>query len=148
MSWYVKELVINNHVFYSEILQIGEENINEDSAINLDSVFLEMDFNSDGYSDWLTISKTFEDLKNQNLVTKEEQEVYTNMSEGMALSQVAKKLEISQPTCNKIFNSIASKIAFILGEHFTDEGFISYMIEKYKLTQKQENKLRKIITKE
>jgi len=78
MSWYVKELVINNHVFYSEILQIGEENINEDSAINLDSVFLEMDFNSDGYSDWLTISKTFEDLKNQNLVTKEEQEVYTN----------------------------------------------------------------------
>jgi len=40
MSWYVRELVINNNIFYSHNISIDPNNIiNEDSHINLDALF-------------------------------------------------------------------------------------------------------------
>ena len=149
MSWYVRELVINNNIFYSHNISIDPNNIiNEDSHINLDALFIDCGLDSDSYLDWLTVSYTFLNLSNQFLITQDEQDVFNYIKNGTPFLKIANNLHLSIPTINKIFNSVCSKIAFVLGEHFTDEGFISYMIEKYKFTQKQEKKLREIIIKE
>jgi len=70
------------------------------------------------YLDWLTVSYTFLNLSNQFLITQDEQDVFNYIKNGTPFLKIANNLHLSIPTINKIFNSVCSKIAFVLGVAF------------------------------
>lgn len=97
------------------------------------------DIESDPYNDLLILEKKIEDMVNSGMLTKEDVEFlrtpYTSQSNEK--SQVSKR-----------FYALCELIANFIGGYFTDDGYLLYMKDKYKLTEERVAILRKYIKSE
>lgn len=103
------------------------------------------DFESDDYNNLLMIEKKVSELKNKNLLSSIELTIIGLMSEGKTFGDLEKILRMSRVTISKIFIKSCYKISYSLGGIFTDSGYIDYMKEKYKLTEKEVERLEEYI---
>lgn len=158
MSWYVRRLLLDKDNIRESMNVVKESS----SGIYLDDTFDDLntyygnkllyydsfDFDSDMYLDLLTVEKKLEELIDKNLITKSEFKVLELVLSNKTISQIERDDSISRPTVMKKFYDICNRIAYHLGDYFTDDGFITYISDKYNLTDKQIEKLKNYISEE
>jgi hypothetical protein len=88
----------------------------------------------DTYEDLLEVVKAYAILRKKGLLTKKEIDVLESVP---SITSAAKVLSFSRNTVFYLYKNACNKIGEYLGGYFTDEGFINYMREKYKLTEQQ-----------
>lgn len=122
MSWYIERLVIeSDHIKNTEELD------------------------SDLFLDLLTLESKINYLYKNNYVSELEMDVLSHMIKGYSISATAKDLKLSRSTTSMIFTNICTRIAFYLGEHFTNDGYLDYMQEKYNLSYDKIIKAKKFM---
>ena len=134
-SWYVGYLLYN----CSDI---------RDSIINydLENDTIDIDLYDDVYSDLLSVEMIISSLKRMSLLTENEKDIINYLKDRMSMAAIANKMSLNIKTVMSIFNKLCTKIALILGENFTNDGFLDYMLEKYNITdQNIEDRLAKLI---
>ena len=124
MSWYVENLFRNSTSIREGIM----ESSNAISILNTES---------DLYMDLLSVESTFKKLCDQNLVKFFDKRIVEFLSSGLSIEEVAEKVGVARTTIVKKFSTVCSRIAFVLGDNFSDLGYINYMKEKYKLTDEE-----------
>lgn len=134
MSWKVRNLLIDRDRIRSSIYHA-----------NVEHDLLEIDFDNPDYDDLLTVELKIKELHESNIIKNIEIKVINLVSNGYSYNKISKELGIGRTVVRNIFHSACDKVAFYLGAYFTDDGLIEYMVEKYKLSDEQIQKLVKII---
>lgn len=94
------------------------------------------DIESEEFNDLVIVEKAIDSLKDSGKLSEEELELlYSPPSNGLTRNEKA--------TINRNRATICERIAYYLGGYFTDEGYLSYMQDKYKLSDEQLDTLRK-----
>jgi len=132
MSWYVKRLILDGASIKSKIIFSEEEN----NFIN---------FDDDTYMDILSVEIKVKELFDLELLTEKEFNVIQLLYLGNSFNYVAKELGLTRPTVISIFEGVCTKLAFSLGDHFTNEGFINYISNKYSLQDEEIEIIKDII---
>ena len=127
MSWYVENLLRGSHSIKNGIMQSENDIINSDMS-------------SDLYMDLLSVEKTLKDLNDRGLLRLFDKKVVEALVSGMTIEEAAEKLGVARPTITKKFSAICDRIAFLLGDNFSDDGYIEYLKEKYNLKDEQVSK--------
>jgi len=117
-AWYVGRLLLDSMSIRSKITEGG-----------ISSTNLELD--DDLYSDLLSVEMTIDNLYEKGLLNKRELEIINRLRMGISFRNIEKDLKLSRPRIYHIFREICTKVAFYLGEHFTNEGYVEYMSYKY-----------------
>lgn len=106
---------------------------------NQDTIRETGDIDSDEFNDLMLVEKAVETLKKENLLTEDDLSILEFFR-----TEVTDK-EDSRPerhTISKRYSQICDRIAYYLGGYFTDEGYLNYMLRKYKLTEEQIETMR------
>jgi hypothetical protein len=150
MSWLVKDLILNSsnirkrRVNESNDFYFGADLISLDSINDMDAV--EDDYmNTDAYLLLLTLETKISQLLEKGILKQDELELLITVSNVVNLGDVAEILGIHRTTVATRFDKICNKLAYYLGNQYTDLGLINYMKEKYNLTNEQETKLMEFI---
>lgn len=149
MSWLVKDYLMHyiqlkTRLDHSEFLFVGglepgyltHDNYSFDDQVN---VYQDVD------DDILDIENAIDILHESKVFSKNEKAVLDLIMEGYIFADVSKKLGIFRLTVYSNFDSACTKIAAHLGGHFTDEGFLNYMQDKYELDSASVEKLREFM---
>lgn len=153
MSWYVRRLLLDREYIKESLTKVYD--YKEYSFYNcglFDDEFetgemlnklVIVDNESDVYQDLISVEMKISELIRDNLLKEDEVELINVVTTNLPYYKLEEKLGLTRRTIVQRFNEICKKIAFFLGEHFTDEGFIAYMEEKYNLSDKELEELRK-----
>jgi len=124
---------------YINLLLVNRIEI-KDSVVKFDEDSISSEFNSDLYDDLLTLEAKIEELYRKNLITDKEILLIHFVSSGKSYRELERIYKTSRVTLSKSFKQLCSKLAFYLGEHFTDEGYIKHLQEKYRLSTEEAEK--------
>ena len=101
------------------------------------------DIESDEFNDLIIVEKQIEVLHKKGAISEKEMKIIDAMKTNRSSYDLSRELKINRGVIYKIFNSITERLAYYLGDEFTDIGYISYMTTKYNLTEKEITKLVK-----
>jgi DNA-binding CsgD family transcriptional regulator len=79
---------------------------------------------SDDYNNALLIQKCIENLNKQKLLSEIELTILEAVFEGYNYSEVSRILKIDRQTVSQIFDNVTDRIAYIMGDEFTDASFL------------------------
>jgi DNA-binding CsgD family transcriptional regulator len=102
----------------------------------------EADIESDDFNNLLILESKVKELKEKKLLTVREIKLLDMLSESASLSDISSALNSNRNTITKEIKKVCELIAYFLGDIFTDDGYLNYMQEKYKLTDTQLKSLR------
>jgi hypothetical protein len=125
MSWRVEYLIKNSAEIKSKALTES------------------LDPYSDEFNDIIILEKKLKDLITRRVISLLEIKVINLFADGNTPKDIASKLKLNRVTVSEIFNRTCEKVAFYLGGTFTDDGFATYMQDKYNLTQVEYERLIK-----
>ena len=137
-SWYVENLIRNGYRIRLNI-------IHKNYAPSVDMCSVSFEFSDNDYNNLLSIETVVNDLIKNNSLTKKEYDIIVNVMGGKSLNVISKEFGISRVTVSKIFSGVCERISYILGDEFTDEGYLEYIKDKYKLTEEQINKAKEFL---
>jgi len=109
----------------------------ETYIINSKHIKNECSIDSTEYSDLISIEKTLNKLYIAGTILTVEYNVVHLMAQGMKFKDIEALTNLSQYTISKSFISACNKIAYFLGDHFTDEGYMIYMKSAYGLRDEE-----------
>ncbi len=157
-GWYVERLLLDSEIIYASIVDkedyYGYEyglNSNYDTDYDYnyntggsDYVYktINIDFENDLYEDLLIVKSKMNELIKDGLIKKDELQIVDLILSNKSFSILEKENNISRKTLALKFKKLCAKIAYYLGGYFTDDGYLNYIKEKYKLTDEQINKAR------
>lgn len=150
MSWTVKTLLRDRYKIRSRIMQKQELNLNfgftnDEYEDILDDRSFILDLEDDDYNDLLLVEKKINDLHVLGILSDLEVRVLTLYSEGATFGDIEKDVELSRNSIIKCLNQACNKIAFSLGDTFTNKGLAVFISEKYELTPEEIKKLEDFI---
>ena len=147
-SWYVEFLLRNRLVILSNLVPPDSNlslydmkdslSLEEVDVVDQDPSYI-VNLDDDVYNDLLIVEKTVKDLIKENRFSKKEKKILALTLNGKNIVDIERLSGISRITVSKILGNITDRIAFILGGEFTNEGFLEYMKEKYRLSNEQLN---------
>lgn len=129
MSWYIKNLIQ-----YADSIR---NNIYTESGIEVD-----LDLEDEDYNNLLIVEKKIKDLYESELLSTKELSIIQEVSQGKTFLELESVLDLNRNTIAKVFNLVCDKIAFILGNQFTNEGYLNYMKIKHNLSEEQIESLK------
>lgn len=106
------------------------------------------DLDLDTYEDLISVEICLKDLIKKNLFSNLEKSIIGHLLDGRRISEIESLENLSRPTVVKKIIEVANRISYHLGYHFTDQGYLDYLTEKYDLDEIQIEKLEKIIKEE
>jgi hypothetical protein len=109
------------------------------------------DLEADLYTDILLVDEAIKKLQVSGSLTAEDVEIIDFVKSGGKLASIKDNtLDKHRSTISKRFNDISERIAFFMGDYFTDDGYIFYIREKYKnrFSEEQIQELESFITNE
>lgn len=134
MSWYVQHLLLD------------ADSIRSRTAIeDLHEEMLDIDLEEDQYLDLLSVEMKIKELSDCKVLDEQEIFILDMVKKGNSFKYLEGKLSLSRPTIYKIFREACTKIAFSLGDYFSDDGYLDYIRNKYHLQDEDVNKISKII---
>jgi biotin operon repressor len=122
MSWLVKNLILNS----SDIRSVG-------------------DLDSDDYMSLLILEKKIKTLKEKGILSEDDVKLLVLISNYKSYTQVAEEIGITRQIVSSRFERISQKLAYYLGNYYTDLGYATYISSKYNLPIDKVNKLMKFI---
>lgn len=123
-SWYVENLLRGSRTI-------------KDNLVRLENDKTDLDMGSDLYSDLLSVEKVLSDLIEKKLIKPFDKKIVHLLMLGMSIEEVSERLNIARPTVTKKFSAVCDRISFILGDNFSDLGYVNYIKEKYNLNEEQ-----------
>lgn len=114
----------------------------ETLLLNRADIKVEPDFESDDYNNLLLVEKAITELVKDGYIEPFELAILNYVSTNKSYTELENILGISRNTLSKYFRGIADRISFSLGHEFTDEGYLSYMQEKHRLSEEDVEKMR------
>lgn len=133
MSWYVEYLLLNRETIRAQTLY-SQSQIFDDNYT--------LDYNNDDYNNLLILEKKLVYIIEKKLLTDKELQILNAVMTNKSLVEIGKVLGITRFTLSKFFNTICDRLAFLLGNEFSDEGYLEHMQESYKLTDEQIEKVK------
>jgi hypothetical protein len=137
-SWYISRLIKDSTAirtgnnsdwgFMLDCLDLGE-----DGAFRLHENDGDL-FDSDDYNNLLILEKKINSLYSQGKLSLFELETIKEMSQNKSKYQLTKSLGKDYKTIMSIFDHLTEMLGFCLGGIFTNEGYLDYMVNKYKLS--------------
>lgn len=132
MSWYVQNLIrnswyIKNRIIKEESRYIKDSSIADLSQDDFEDLFGFRKNEDDSYDDLLSVESVFSKLK----LTKRQKEILYLLSLNNDISIMAKTLRLSRPTIKTRIKELTDRVALILGDRFTNEGYAQYIADKY-----------------
>jgi DNA-binding CsgD family transcriptional regulator len=137
-GWYVELLLMNREAIRQNIYN----NEYEESTGLIESF---VDLDDATYNDLLDVERAVNILVKNGSLDRQELDVINLVISIKSLSKAGRELGLSRATITKIFKNACFKVSYFLGGHFTDDGYIDYLKEKYKLTPEQVEKIYKYL---
>lgn len=130
MSWYIRKLLTESDRIKRETKKEFGFISNIDLIDNCPSpdVASECSFDSDEYSDLLTVETKISELVSNNSLSKNEILAVDFLKQNRASKHLVGK------TIFLSINSLLNKLAYHLGYHFTNEGYLNSLRIRYKLS--------------
>lgn len=118
MSWYVESLIRNSWYIKNQTEDEVSTDFDELAGYSVlqDSV----------YDDLLSVEVALRKLD----LTKKELEIVRLLCTNADISSIAKETHLSRPTTAERIKSITDRVALILGDYFTNDGFSKYICDK------------------
>jgi len=132
-GWYVNFLLRNRDSIRSSIISESND-------------LLMFNLEDDLYNDLLSVETSLSSLIKDNRFSKKELSIIDlYIIKTYRVTEVIKELKISRASLDILLDSVCTKIAFSLGGHFTNHGFLEFLKENYDFTEKQINRARSIL---
>lgn len=106
----------------------------ETLLLNRRQIRAEEDFTSDQYNDLLDVENAIKKLLHDGVLSQRDVVILMIIASTGNFNDAAKILGWSRISASRFYKKACDTIAANLGDYFTDEGFLSYMKEKYGLT--------------
>jgi hypothetical protein len=155
MSWIVQTLLSNstrikektnsfekeyrNPSFPSEDLLLYSEQL-ETNGMGYEDPLINDEFN-----DLILIEKAIDELTKSNVFDDLDLKILEYVKDGDISFTGEHRLKKYRKNLVEKFEALCERIAFYMGDYFTNEGYIDYMVQKYSLTAEQEKTLRNYI---
>ncbi len=158
-GWYVETLLRNREIIKTNIttkefvkIKTNSRELKDDPEILYDIGFDEenfgfltevSDFYNDDYNNLLLVENKLKELIENKQLSTEEANVTIGILQHKSLKELGKELNIKdRRTLIDIFRRVCTRLEFILGGDFSDEGYLDYMAEKYNLSESEIQKAR------
>ncbi len=150
MSWYVRQLLLNSDRVRSRvnkdiIFTSKYDDDPYDEGCEVDYIANGFDYDNDNYLDLLSVEMKLKYLHDNNLLTKTDTDIMDGILLGKTFKAIGLELGIYEVGVSNFFSSICEKIGYLLGDHFTNEGYTDYLSNKYQLTDEQIEKLKRLL---
>ena len=145
MGWYVEQLLLDRDVIREAIRETNDIN-----CLEMVDDYIAYNVDSDTYCDLLSVEMELSRLIKKGLISGLDLQVLNSILEGTPFSVIGAELNLGSKrlSVNGIFKKICNGIAFVLGEHFTNDGYINYLQNKYDLNQDNIDKIKSKFFKE
>ena len=107
-----------------------------------DQIRTNPDIDSDDFNDLLIIEKKIEELYDAGLLSDMDIYLLDLLGSGSSMIDLQEVLGMDRITIGRFYRRICDRISNYLGGSFTDEGLLSEMERKYKLSDKEVNILK------
>ena len=146
-GWYVKNLLLNRDNIRSRAY--GEFVLYNDNVYDdyFSGITVDINVDDETYLDLLQMEVIIKLLDDRNLLSSREIDIINYVFDGKSVSDISRELKISRLTVLSTFKKLCAKLSQYLGSHFTNEGYLNYMIKKYKLDEEQTKTIRRILNK-
>jgi len=145
VGWYVEQLLLDRDVIREAIRETNDIN-----CLEMVDDYIAYNVDSDTYCDLLSVEMELSRLIKKGLISGLDLQVLNSILEGTPFSVIGAELNLGSKrlSVNGIFKKICNGIAFVLGEHFTNDGYINYLQNKYDLNQDDIDKIKTKFFKE
>ena len=145
MGWYVEQLLLDREVIREAIRETNDIN-----CLEMVDDYIAYNVDSDTYCDLLSVEMELSRLIKKGLISGLDLQVLNSILGGTPFSVIGAELNLGSKRLSVygIFKKICSRIAFVLGEHFTNDGYINYLQNKYDLNQDDIDKIKSKFFKE
>lgn len=137
ISWYVAVLLKRRDQIRSNIVSSKYTSIEPEITINLDD---------EDYNNLLIVEKKLNELKRSRYLSRKEIRVIDCILNHKSYEDIRKATGFTRLTSSKLFERVCDRIAYLLGNGFTNEGYLASLGSKYKLTEEQINKARQFMS--
>ena len=120
----------------------------EDLVLRSEDIRATRDFESDDYNDLLIVERCIKVLLKSKRLSEREVRILQLFSIYRSNEVVSNKLHSHRRSVFRVFKHACDKIAFELGDYFTDEGLIDRIAIKYNLSEEEVSRLRSFIKSE
>ena len=100
------------------------------------------DIESDQFNNALSIQTTIKTLYERGNVKEFDVRVLNGIASGFNFSEIATLLMADRRRVSESFRKSCGKVAFVLGDEFTDTGFMYKVAARYAVGQKKERELK------
>ena len=122
MGWYVEKLLLERDKIKANIFESTDIPVYDEEEF--EGISIRDNLESDLHLDLIEVERKIKELLDKKLLTDYEIMIINAVITGISYSSLAKE-----------FRGVCDKIAYYLGDHFTDEGYQEYMRDKYNLTE-------------
>jgi len=138
-GWYVEQLLLDREAIREAIKETSDVN-----CLEMVDDYILYNVDSDTYCDLLSVEMELSRLIKKGLISGLDLQVLNSILGGTPFSVIGAELNLGSKrlSVDGIFKSICSRIAFVLGEHFTNDGYINYLQNKYDLSQDDIDKIK------
>ena len=114
----------------------------ETLLLSRDQIKSSSELDSEDYLNLVIVEQKFKELLETKNINTFESAIVNYVLSGLSFTKLSEILGIDGSTISKHFRATCSKISYSLGGEFTDEGYIQFMKDKYKLTSKHCEELK------
>jgi AraC-like DNA-binding protein len=118
----------------------------ENLLLNREMIRAQENIDSDDFNDLILVEKKLNELIANKSITQKEIKIVNIYLNCLNLEKAQKELGMSRLTISKIFTRVCERVSTYLGYSFTDEGFIEYMTDKYRLNKDEISRLKGFIS--
>lgn len=133
-SWYVETLIRGGYLIRELIARRSIGYLEEVEYLDLEN---------EDYCNLLLVEKTLKSIKDNKHISEKERIILEKMLESKSLSQIEQETGFTRATVAKVFERLCDRVAFILGDIFTNDGYLNYLAERNNLTDDQVEIARK-----
>lgn len=129
-AWYVIYLIKNTQEIKNDTVFENDDNsyFNEEDRVYLDLLSVEMELAN---------------LVHMGIIDKKTNNLIQLVQDGFSIRNSAKQLGLDWRSATTMLSTASDRIAFALGENFTNDGFFNYILENYNLTETEKYTLQK-----
>ena len=109
---------------------------------NKDEIKTKADIDSDDYNNILLIEKAITDLVKIGAINEREERLLSLISDGSSYEELEEEYHLNRKAISTHFITLCDRLALYMGDEFTDEGYLEYMVDKYNLDQTQRETLQ------
>jgi hypothetical protein len=109
---------------------------------NREVIRTRQDIESDEFNNLLTIESKIDELYKEGFLSDIDLCIINLVADGRSISELEGRIGKSRITISKTFIQLCERIAYFLGDYFTDEGFLNNMKDDYKLSEDDLDRLR------